>query len=82
MENYKKTFWGSVVAFVIGTSCCWLTSLAVWLGGAAVLVSVVSYIENFQVLMISLGVIFLLAAIFMYYRKLGRSKNDNESRDN
>jgi len=39
MKRYKKTLLGSMAAFFIGTSCCWLSSLGVWLGGAAFLVT-------------------------------------------
>ncbi|MBK7635173.1 MAG: hypothetical protein IPJ13_13535 [Saprospiraceae bacterium] len=42
--NYKKSFFGSIIAFILGTSCCWLTSLAVWLGGATILTGLAAFL--------------------------------------
>ncbi|MEY3238716.1 MAG: hypothetical protein RIR11_154 [Bacteroidota bacterium] len=50
--NYKKTFLGSVLAFILGTSCCWLTSLAVWLGGATVLTAFAAFLGRFNTIII------------------------------
>ena len=33
--NYKKSIIGSIIAFVIATSCCWLPALIIMLGGAS-----------------------------------------------
>ncbi len=46
--NYKKSFLGSVLAFILGTSCCWLTSLAVWLGGASILTAFATFVGRFN----------------------------------
>ena len=72
MKNYKRTFLGSAVAFFIGTSCCWLTSLAIWLGGATLIATIASLIENVQTLLISLGTILLIITLFLYLK--GRKK--------
>ena len=68
--NYQKTFLGSVVAFILGTSCCWLSSLAIWVGGAALLGTIANLIENIQVFLIILGVILLLISGVFYWRKV------------
>jgi len=67
--NYKKTFLGSIIAFVIGTSCCWLSSLAIWIGSAAVLGVVANFIENIQMFLIIIGVILLLLSGVFYWRR-------------
>jgi len=68
MNSYKKTFWGSVVAFFIGTSCCWLGSLAVWLGGAAFIGIISSIIEDAQILILGVGIILLALSIWSYLK--------------
>ncbi len=69
MMNYKKTFLGSIIAFIFGTSCCWLSSLAIWIGGAAILGTVTNFIENIQVLLIVVGLVLLLVSGIFYWRK-------------
>ena len=32
--NYKQSIIGSIIAFIIATSCCWLPALIIGLGGA------------------------------------------------
>jgi len=68
--NYKKTFIGGILAFIIGTSCCWLSSLAIWFGSAAFLGIVGSFIEDIQLLLIVLSLVLLLMSIFFYWRKM------------
>ena len=65
--NYKKSFWGGIIAFVLGTSCCWLTSLAVWFGGATILTAFATFFGRFNtiiiifaILLLGLGIIQLL----------------------
>ena len=67
--NYKKTFLGSIIAFILGTSCCWLSSLAIWIGGAAVLGTIANFIEDIQVFLMILGGILLLVSGIFYWRK-------------
>jgi len=58
--NYKKSFLGSILAFILGTSCCWLTSLAVWLGGATVLTIFATFLGQHHTLFIILGLCLLV----------------------
>lgn len=72
--NYKKTFLGSLLAFVLGTSCCWLTSLAVWLGGATFLTVLSRFVNNYNSIILALAFLFLVVAIYQFWKhKRGRS---------
>ena len=77
MKNYKKTFWGSIIAFFVGTSCCWLTSLAIWFGGIAFIGSIVSLIDELQILIISLGIILLIFTLFLYVKMRKKQPAEN-----
>lgn len=61
--NYKKSFLGSALAFILGTSCCWLTSLAVWLGGATILTAITTFIGRFNSIIIILAILLLVLGI-------------------
>jgi DMSO/TMAO reductase YedYZ heme-binding membrane subunit len=76
MKNYKKTFLGSLVAFFVGTSCCWLSSLAIWIGGVAFFGTITNLIEDVQVFLIILGTILLIITLFSYLKM--RKKNDKK----
>ena len=69
MKNYKKTFWGSMIAFFIGTSCCWLSTLAIWLGGAVFIGTLSSWIEDVQILIIVLAIVLLITTFYFYIKK-------------
>jgi len=68
-SNYKKTLWGSIIAFVLGTSCCWLSSLAIWVGGAAVIGVTSKYLPNIQVFLLSIGVLLSIMTLYLYRKK-------------
>ena len=65
--NYKKSFLGGVLAFVLGTSCCWLTSLAVWLGGATALTVLARFFGEYRTLFVILGFFLLALGIFQFW---------------
>lgn len=69
MKDYKKTFIGSIVAFFIGTSCCWLSSLAIWIGGATILGTVSSFVDRVQIPLVGLGVVLLLVAVYSFVKR-------------
>jgi len=69
MKDYKKTFFGSVVAFFVGTSCCWLSSLAIWVGGATLLGTLITFIEDIQGWLIGLGVLLAVISIYLYFKR-------------
>ncbi len=68
-QNYKKTLWGSIIAFILGTSCCWLSSLAIWVGGATFIGVVANYINNIQMIIIAIGVILGVITLYLYLKK-------------
>lgn len=57
--NYKKSFLGSIIAFILGTSCCWLTSLAVWFGGATILTAFATFLGRFNSIIIIFALLLL-----------------------
>ena len=66
--NQKNTFWGSVTALIIGSSCCWISSLAIWLGGATLLTATATFIGDLQGLLLGIG--FLLGFVsFLLFLK-------------
>ncbi|MEE9439218.1 MAG: hypothetical protein V3V14_09480 [Saprospiraceae bacterium] len=73
MKNYKKTFLGSIIVFFVGTSCCWLSTLAIWIGGVAFLGTIGSLIKNVQFYIISLAIILLIVSITHYINRRNKS---------
>lgn len=66
--NHKKTFAGSVVAFFLGTSCCWISSLVIWLGGATIMTSYAAYIGKMQAFSILAGVLLAGLSLFLFLK--------------
>ena len=64
--NHKKTFIGSLIAFFLGTSCCWISALAIWLGGATILTSFASYFGQLQYLLLFIGVFLIILSAVLY----------------
>jgi hypothetical protein len=74
--NYKKSLLGSLLAFVLGTSCCWLTSLAVWLGGATFLTVLARFVHDYDTLILGIAALFFVVGMYQFWRyKKGRAKN-------
>jgi len=69
MIHHKKTLWASLGAFFVGTSCCWLSSLVIWLGGASLIGSAITFIEDIQMLLLSLGGILALVSLYLYLKR-------------
>jgi len=65
MKHYKKTIIGSIVTFILGTSCCWLSSLAIWLGGVTFISTVITFIENTQIQFILLSTVLAIISIYL-----------------
>ena len=66
--NYKKTFLGSILAFILGTSCCWLTSLAVWLGGVTFLTVLSGFVHNYNSIILAIAFLFFVVAIYKFWK--------------
>lgn len=77
--NYKKTFLGSVLAFILGTSCCWLTSLAVWLGSATFLTILSRFIHNYNSIILGIAFVFFVLAIYQFWKHKKRKSNKSYS---
>lgn len=72
--KYKKTFLGSIIAFVLGTSCCWLTSLAVWLGGATILTVLSQFVNKYDTIILSIALLLFLVGLYQLWKhKKGKS---------
>ena len=66
--NYKKSFLGSILAFILGTSCCWLTSLAVWLGGATVLTVISRFTHQYNTIILSVALLFFIVGLYQFWK--------------
>lgn len=73
MKNYKTTFKASVLTLLLGSSCCWLSSLVVWIGGATLVGTLVHLIETMQMPLISIGILLLIVSMVGYLKM--RNKN-------
>jgi len=69
MKRHNKTFLVSIVTFAVGASCCWLSSLAIWLGGGAFLGTVVSFIENVQTQLIAVAMFLMFISLVFYWQQ-------------
>lgn len=67
--NHKNTFWGSLTALILGSSCCWISSLAIWLGGATMLTATATFIGNFQIVLLIFGVVLGLVSFYLFFKK-------------
>ncbi len=76
--NYKKLFLGGILALILGTSCCWLTSLALWLGGATVLSSLAIFVGKFNTAIIVLASILLALGIIQLWSHRKKSNQQSE----
>jgi uncharacterized RDD family membrane protein YckC len=67
----KNTFIASALALLLGSSCCWLTTLAVWLGGASILTVFSAWLSPAQPYLLLLGLSLLAWGIFLILRRRG-----------
>lgn len=72
----KKTFIGSLVAFFLGTSCCWMSALVIWLGGAALLTSFAHYFGQLQYVFLFMGIFLIVLSAFLYYKTSADKQNN------
>ena len=73
--NHKNTFIGSVIALFLGSSCCWLTTFAIWLGGASIITAIVALIDKIDTYLIIIGVVLAFVAIFLFAKSKGCCNN-------
>ena len=65
--NHKKSFIGSIVALLIGSSCCWLSSLAAWIGGVTIISGIVAAVSKVQIYFIGIGFLLAIIGIILYF---------------
>ena len=70
MKHYKKAFISSIITFILGTSCCWLSSLAIWLGGAALLGIFIDLIESIQIQLLFVSLFLGIITVYLYISNL------------
>jgi positive regulator of sigma E activity len=75
--NYKKSFLGSILAFILGTSCCWLTSLAVWLGGATILTAFATFVGRFNTSIIIFAILLLVLGVIQLWTHRRKLRKQN-----
>ena len=75
----KKSIVGSIIAFVLATSCCWLPALIITLGGGSALLALSNSFEKFSPLFIMIGIGFLAFGIRQYYMNNNRRHKDIEA---
>ncbi len=61
----KNSFVGSVIALLVGSSCCWLSTLAAWIGGISMISALVTLLEKTQIYLF--GIAFILAILGFYF---------------
>jgi hypothetical protein len=75
--NYEKSFLGGALAFLLGTSCCWVTSLAVWLGGATFLTTIATFVGRFNNPIIIFAILLLVLGVIQYWISRRKLKKQN-----
>ena len=73
--NQKNTFIGSIIALFLGSSCCWLTTFAAWIGGGVIITALVTLIDKVNIYLIIIGIILALTAIFLFAKSKGCCNN-------
>lgn len=76
--NVRSTFVGSAIAFLLGTSCCWLPFLAISFGGAATLMSVNNTLVTYSPLFTAIGVGLLGVGAYRVYTTRSNSMGAQE----
>lgn len=68
MHNQRKTFFSGLIAILLGSSCCWLSTMAVWAGGVGLLGVLANYTEKIQVLLLLVGFTLILIASYKFIK--------------
>lgn len=76
--NYKQSIIGSIIAFIIATSCCWLPALIIGLGGATSMLAFANDLEQFSEVFIAIAAISLLYGAYLYYQKRNNLIQSNQ----
>ena len=72
--DYKKSIFGSLIAFIVATSCCWLPALIIAVGGGSALLGMSDVLENFSGIFIAIGIGLFGVGLYQYKNKGKASK--------
>ena len=78
MDKYKKIFLGSITAFILGISCCWMSSLTIWIGGASLVGTILHFVEDLQWVLLLLGLLFGISTIILLKKQRKRKEVDRK----
>lgn len=70
----KTSVLGGVIAFILATSCCWLPTLAIGLGGASGLMALSNGLEQISGPLMAAGGGLLLYGVYQFYQKRKMNK--------
>ena len=73
--NSQKSIIGSLIAFVLATSCCWLPALIIAIGGGSTLIGMSTGLEKYSGFFIVLGLGLLGYGIYQYNKGKNTSMN-------
>ena len=67
--KYKESIIGSSIAFIVATSCCWLPTLIIAIGGGSTLIGLSNGLEKFSGIFMTLGIGLFGFGIYQYKNK-------------
>lgn len=67
--NAKNSFLGSLIALLLGSSCCWLSTLAVWIGGASLISPIAAFFGQLQIYLLISGGLLALGGTLLYLKQ-------------
>lgn len=62
-KRYYKSLLGAALAFILGFSCCWLSSLLTFIGGASLLTYASTFSNNFQLFFLLIATLLLVIGL-------------------
>jgi len=68
MKRHKRSLSASVFTFLIGTSCCWLASLAAWMGGATMLSVMSNFAQDYQFIIRTIAFLFFTIGLYQFWK--------------
>lgn len=68
----KKIFIGSLIAFFLSISCCWISALTIWLGGATVITSLATYFDQLQYAIIGIALFLGITSLVLFLKEKKR----------
>ena len=74
--DYTKSIIGSALAFIVATSCCWLPTIAVGIGGASGIIAFAEGMEQYSGIFMVMGIGLLSWAGYSFYKKNNQTSMD------